>query len=100
MTTGERTPYLSLKKYGVAIVEDAIKIDDTAYTEYLEFVDSKADKFKKLFTTLNKNGSSRYIQEKGPNRYTIGGEDCDLEDWNNIHQQFNVLVKSLKLPQK
>ena len=84
----------------MAFVEGEIDIDDKAYEEYSEFVDSKADRFKKLFTTINKNGSPRFIPDKIPNRYTFGGTDCDLENWNNIHKQFNVLLQSLKSPVK
>ena len=38
--------------------------------------------------------------EKGPNRYSIGGDDCDLNDWNNIDEQFRFLGYKLKLPHK
>ena len=77
---GERNPYLSLKKHDMPIVEDAMEIDDKVYTEYLQFFYSKANKFKKIFKTVNKNGSLRYIQVKSPIRYSIGGYYCDLKN--------------------
>ena len=96
----ERNPYLSLMEYGMAFVKDAINIDAKAYEGYSVFVDSKADKFKKLFTTINKNGSPRYLPNKSLNRYSISGADFNLKNWNNIHKQFNILLQSLKFPVK
>ena len=34
LSMSERNPYLSLKKYGMAFIEDAIDVDDKAYEEY------------------------------------------------------------------
>ena len=100
LTGLEKTPYLSLKKNGVALIEDAIEIDDTAYQEFLDYVQSESSKFQPLFTTINKNGSPKFIMEKGPNRYSIGGENCNLENWNNIHFRFQSMFKRIKVPNK
>ena len=78
LTISERNPHLSLKKYGMDFVEDAININDKVYEYHSEFIDSKADRFNKLFTIINKNGSPKYLPDKSLNRYLIGGDDCNL----------------------
>ena len=100
LTTGEKTPYMSLKKHGVAFVDDGIQIDETAYEDFLKIIETKKSKFKPLFTAINKNGTPKFIMEKGPNRYSIGGDDSDIEEWNNVHIQFKRLANNLKLPTK
>ena len=100
ITMAEKSPYLSLKKHGVAFLEDAIEIDNGAYDDYLKVVDSNKHNFKKLFVTLNKQGTPKYIPDKDPNRYVMGAEFCDLEQWNSILEQFQVLAIDLKLPAK
>ena len=45
LTSAERTPYVSLKKHGMAYIENGIEIDDEAYNKYVGIVDSN----KKLF---------------------------------------------------
>ena len=54
--------------------------------------------FNKLFTTLIKIFSPRFIPDKSPNRWTVGGVPAEFNNWNNIHEQFNLLIKQLKLP--
>ena len=44
----ERREILSLKKHGLAFLEDAIEIDNRAYDDYLKVVDSNKHNFKKL----------------------------------------------------
>jgi len=96
----KKNPYQSLKKNGVAFIEDAIEIDDKAYQEFSDYVQAESSKFKPLFTTINKNGSPKFKIEKGPNRYSIGGENCNLNNWNNIHERFKYMFNRMRVPGK
>ena len=63
ITMVERSPYLSLKKNGVVYLEDAFGIDDTAYDDHLQLVNSNGNKFEKLSVTYTKQGTPNFILE-------------------------------------
>ena len=100
LTSAEKSPYLSLKKHGMAYIENGIEIDNEAYNNYVGIVDSNKNKFEKLFPNLTKDNNPRFIPDKEANRYVALGEDCNLEEWNNIQEQLEYLVLDLKLPAK
>ena len=57
------SPYLSLKKNGVVYLEDVFEIDDTAYDDYLQLVNSNGNKFEKLSVTFTRQGSEIYSRK-------------------------------------
>ena len=68
----------------MAYLEDVFEIGDRAYDDYLKLVDSHKNNFVKLFVTFTKQGNPKK-SEKDANRYVIGGEHCNLVQWNNIY---------------
>ena len=57
-------------------------------------------KNEKLVLNLTKNGTMRFISDNEANRYVARGEHCNLDEWNNIQEQFKLLSPDLKLPPK
>ena len=94
--------YESLKKYGICFLPKAIEINDDAMHQFVEMCDKGEDKFEHLFTSLTKQNTPKFRSSNLPNRYVVKGDvlSDNFEEWNEINQQFKMLSKEIKLPDK
>lgn len=72
MTEFSNSPYLALKKHGVAFIKDAVTIANDAYEKFMEYIDIFSNKFERSFIT------------------SVVGEAEASYWWNNITQQLPI----------
>ena len=100
MTELSTSPYLALKKHGVAFIENVVTIDDDAHVKFMEYVDSVSNQFERIFTTLTPTSNPKFIATGNPNRWVMAvvGESEDFYGWNNIKEQLSEVMNNFKLP--
>ena len=94
------SPYLSLKKYGVTVMESAITIDDKAHNKFMKYVDNVSKYLEPSFTRLTVASNPKFIAKAKPNRLvmSIRDDDDNFFEWNNIQCQIDEMLNNLDLP--
>ena len=100
LTNGDKSPYHAIKRYGVVFMRKKIVISKDSKFDLDMYLTHRKESFETLFTNLTKANKTRYLPEDDPNRYlmTVGSENDNFDEWNNINAQIFNLVELLKLP--